>query len=67
MNNEHDTDKCPLCGQANRCSLADPRAVAQPCWCFTHSIDPAALAALTVEQRNKACLCPRCAGLVDAL
>ncbi|MCF5027842.1 cysteine-rich CWC family protein [Pseudomonas syringae] len=61
-----DTALCPLCGFSNQCSLADPRTVDQPCWCFSQSIDPALLAALPDNLRDKACLCPRCAGIKDA-
>lgn len=59
--------RCPLCGYSNDCSLADPRTAAQACWCFSVSIDPARLAALPDDLRNKVCLCPRCAGIVDTL
>jgi len=59
-------DTCPVCGQNNKCTLADPRTADQACWCFTETIDPALLAALPEELRNKACLCPRCAGLLEA-
>lgn len=55
---------CPACGLSNNCALADPRTVDQPCWCFSETFDPAVLAALPEEVRDKACLCPRCAGLV---
>lgn len=58
-------DTCPVCGQSNRCTLADPRTVDQACWCFTETIDPAALATLPEELRDKSCLCPRCAGLLE--
>ena len=61
------TQLCPLCGYSNDCSLADPRTATQPCWCFSVSIDPARLAALPDDLRNKTCLCPRCAGVVDDL
>jgi len=54
---------CPACGFSNRCTLADPRTVDQACWCFSVSIDRAVLDALPDELRNKACLCPRCAGV----
>jgi hypothetical protein len=56
-----DPDCCPVCGFGNSCSLADPRTAAQPCWCFSVSLDPAVLEALPLDVRNKACLCPRCA------
>lgn len=57
---------CPVCGMSNRCTLADPRTVDQACWCFTETIDPAVLAALPEALRDTSCLCPRCAGLVEA-
>ncbi|WP_268797681.1 cysteine-rich CWC family protein [Pseudomonas huanghezhanensis] len=56
-------DTCPVCGFSNRCTLADPRTADAPCWCFSVEIDPAVLANLPEALRNKACLCPRCAGL----
>ncbi|MDH1261964.1 cysteine-rich CWC family protein [Pseudomonas sp. GD03944] len=58
-----DTLHCPLCGNSNQCSVAAGRDD-EPCWCFTARIDPAALERLTPEQRDQACLCPRCAGVV---
>jgi len=63
---ENQTQLCPVCGYSNQCSLADPRTASQPCWCFSETIDPAVLQALPDELRNKACLCPRCAGIADA-
>ena len=55
---------CPVCGARNDCSLADARTVDQPCWCYGVTIDPAILQALPLEQRDLACLCPRCAQAV---
>lgn len=46
--------------------MADPRTAGQACWCFSEDIDPARLDALPTELRNLACLCPRCAGVVQA-
>ncbi len=60
-----DSNTCPVCGMSNNCTLADPRTVDRPCWCFTETIDPAVLAALPLALRDKACLCPRCAGVVE--
>lgn len=57
----NDTRRCPACGASNSCSLADPRTVAQACWCYGVSIAPEVLEALPAELRDKACLCPRCA------
>lgn len=51
---------CPLCGQANQCTLAagDEQA---PCWCFQVQVDPQALARLPDAQQGQRCLCPACA------
>ncbi|NBA97986.1 cysteine-rich CWC family protein [Pseudomonas sp. R5(2019)] len=62
-----DTSHCPACGASNRCTLADPRTAAKPCWCYGVSIDPAVLEALPAELRNQACLCPRCAQVESQL
>lgn len=59
--------RCPACGAGNACTLADPLTAAQPCWCFSVSIDPAVLEALAPELRNQACLCPRCAQVDEQL
>jgi hypothetical protein len=63
----NDTQRCPACGASNRCSLADPRTAAQACWCYNVSIAAEVLEALPVEQRNKACLCPACAQVLEQL
>lgn len=60
-----DSQHCPLCGRNNQCSVAAGRTD-EPCWCFDAKIDPAALQRLTPEQRNQACLCPACAGALEA-
>jgi hypothetical protein len=62
-----DTQHCPACGAMNDCALADPASAARACWCYAVSIDPQVLAALPDEQRNKACLCPRCARVLEQL
>ncbi|MGE8294755.1 MAG: cysteine-rich CWC family protein [Pseudomonas sp.] len=59
-----DTERCPLCGKANQCSIAAGRSD-EPCWCFDAQIDPTVLQRLTPEQRNQACLCPACAAAVQ--
>ncbi|HEK1684832.1 MULTISPECIES: cysteine-rich CWC family protein [Pseudomonas] len=63
----NDSQRCPACGAANQCALADPRSATQACWCFSVSIDAAVLEALPDELRNKACLCPRCAAVDEQL
>lgn len=63
----NDPQHCPACGASNRCSLADPRTAAKACWCYSVSIAPEVLEALPAEQRNKACLCPACAQVLEQL
>ncbi|EJN37685.1 hypothetical protein PMI38_02883 [Pseudomonas sp. GM84] len=62
-----DQQHCPACGALNQCALADPRSATQACWCYAVAIAPAVLQALPVELRDKACLCPRCAQVLDQL
>lgn len=52
---------CPLCGQRNQCAQADSATPVHDCWCFAAAIAPGALERLPADQRNRACLCPRCA------
>lgn len=56
-----DPNRCPLCGQANRCGQADPALATRPCWCFSAAVEPQALALLPDALLNRSCLCPRCA------
>lgn len=58
---------CPACGGRNDCALADPRSADQPCWCYSVTIAAEVLQALPPALRNKACLCPRCARVLDQL
>jgi hypothetical protein len=57
MNTAH----CPCCGQLNQCAQAESATPVEKCWCFTVPIDPERLASLPEAERNRACLCPRCA------
>ncbi|MBO3277297.1 cysteine-rich CWC family protein [Pseudomonas schmalbachii] len=61
MSDTLDPTRCPLCGQSNRCTQADPERQGESCWCFEARVDPAALERISPEQRNRTCLCPRCA------
>ena len=45
---------CPRCGEAFGCGAGEPT----PCWCVSHTLDDATLAAL--RERYDACLCPAC-------
>ena len=56
-----DPSRCPLCGQSNRCTQADPALEGQACWCFSERIDHSALERIPPELVDRACLCPRCA------
>jgi len=60
-------DLCPACGARNDCSMASAQTEHLPCWCYSVSIDPEILRALAPEQRNSACLCPRCADVLNQL
>lgn len=62
MNQAPDPSRCPLCGLANDC--AEASASGQPCWCLHTPIDPEALRRIPLDAQGKACLCPRCAGLL---
>ncbi|AMB85869.1 helicase [Pseudomonas agarici] len=63
----NDPSLCPACKARNDCTLADPRTVGQPCWCYSVNIDRAVLEALPAQLRNAACLCPRCAQVDEQL
>jgi hypothetical protein len=57
MNTAH----CPCCGQLNQCAQLGSATPVEHCWCFAAHIDPERLASLPEAERNRACLCPRCA------
>ena len=57
---------CPLCGGANQCAPASAGTFEVPCWCTRAPISREALAKIPPERVGKACLCPRCAGVLDA-
>ncbi|MFG5860323.1 cysteine-rich CWC family protein [Metapseudomonas sp. CR1201] len=61
MSTPSDPTRCPLCGQSNQCTQADPARAGEACWCFTAKIDPAALERIPPPDIDRACLCPRCA------
>lgn len=52
---------CPLCGERNECAPAQGGSFDSPCWCTDIVVDAAALARLPEAERNKSCLCRRCA------
>lgn len=61
-----DPSRCPLCGQSNRCTQADPALAGQSCWCFSTPVDREALESIPPELVDRACLCPRCAAGLSA-
>jgi hypothetical protein len=57
---------CPLCGGANQCAPASTGSLETPCWCTQVTISREALARIPADSIDRACLCPRCAGVLDA-
>ncbi len=53
--------RCPLCGGENDCAAARTGSLDAPCWCREVVIGPDTLARVPAAQRNRACLCKRCA------
>jgi Cysteine-rich CWC len=58
MTNAVDPSLCPVCGEPNTCGMSQGKT---ECWCFSVKIPEAALAAVSPEAKNVACICPRCA------
>ncbi|MBL8917276.1 MAG: cysteine-rich CWC family protein [Myxococcaceae bacterium] len=52
-----DPTRCPLCQQDNACGAAAGKS---DCWCFSVTLDPAALAKLPEAAKGKACVCRTC-------
>jgi hypothetical protein len=55
-----DPDRCALCGEANRCSMASGREGTR-CWCFAVKIPEEVIAQIPDEKRG-VCICAQCAG-----
>lgn len=55
-----DTARCPLCGQANQCAIANQQPPAS-CWCMGTAIAAEALALIPEAERGQRCICPACA------
>jgi hypothetical protein len=53
---------CPLCGGPNGCAPAACGRFDVDCWCSRARIPADVLARIPAEQRNRACVCARCAG-----
>jgi hypothetical protein len=57
--------RCPLCGEENDCAAARTGSFDAPCWCREIVIALDTLARVPEAQRNRACLCKRCAGALN--
>ena len=55
-----DKQKCPLCGQPNRCAMAEGHAVGA-CWCVSIKLTADMLEAVPTEDRGVRCICDTCA------
>ncbi|MCC7039965.1 MAG: cysteine-rich CWC family protein [Burkholderiales bacterium] len=53
--------RCPRCGESNDCVPARSGDFATPCWCTTVTVRDDVLASLPAVDRDRACLCRRCA------
>ncbi len=56
--------RCPLCGEENDCAVSRSGSFDTPCWCRNVVISAQALSRVPAAQRHRACLCPRCAGVL---
>jgi Cysteine-rich CWC len=64
MNTPATANKCPLCGQKNQCAMETERETGvkqAPCWCTAVKFEADLLARVSVEKRNLACICEKCA------
>jgi hypothetical protein len=61
----NDAERCPRCGQANRCAQAGQTQAVADCWCFHTPIEQSLIDQLPAEQRDKSCLCPNCAHILS--
>ena len=50
MNTASQPQRCPACGQSNQCGLANPLTATAACWCFSVTIDPAAVSDVEMLQ-----------------
>ena len=55
-----DKQKCPLCGQPNRCAMAEEHPV-DTCWCVSIRLPADMLEAVPTEDRGVRCICETCA------
>jgi hypothetical protein len=61
---EPGANRCPLCGQANRCAMEVERTTGQkqpPCWCTQVDFSADLLARVPADRQRLACICADCA------
>jgi len=58
---------CPLCQKANACAIAQTGNMTSHCWCMQVRINSEVLAQLSTAQKNIACICQACAGVLKTL
>ena len=56
-----DASICPLCGEPNGCAIVEGKS---ECWCFTATVPEAVVARVPDDDRNRRCICQRCAASV---
>ncbi len=52
---------CPLCGQPNRCALAEDTEEIADCWCVHVKIPLERLMQISPSRLGRACICRTCA------
>jgi len=63
---ESDSSECPLCGQANKCQMAND-GDAKSCWCLTADIPRTLLQQIPKAEINKSCVCAQCIAAANKL
>jgi len=57
--------RCPICGAANECRIANGCLYKGPCWCEVASVSPAMVRHMVEMQLEAACLCRRCLAPIE--
>ena len=57
-------DRCPLCGEANRCVIA--AGAQERCWCVEESFEAALRDRAARAEGPPRCICARCASATAA-
>jgi hypothetical protein len=57
--------ECPLCGLNNQCGMV--AGSPDPCWCSGVTIGAEILARIPEALKNRTCLCPSCARMLESI